>query len=65
MSARALNNLRRQQVAKPTVIGRCKVYGDPIRAGDDTVWLTVPMGLSHRGCKARADAAAALEGGGA
>ncbi len=65
VSTRALNNLRRQQVALPAVIGRCKIYGDPIRAGDDVVWLTVPMGLSHRECKARADKAASGPDGGA
>ncbi|OKI47205.1 hypothetical protein [Micromonospora sp. CB01531] len=60
---RTLNNFGRQRAAVPTVIGRCKVYGDPIRTGDDTVWLAEPVGLSHRECKQRADAAAVLEDG--
>ncbi|MFG2059697.1 hypothetical protein ACGFI9_37365 [Micromonospora sp. NPDC048930] len=63
MGAKSLNNLGRQRAAVPTVIGRCKVYGDPIRTGDDTVWLTDPMGLSHRECKAKADELAQMKGG--
>ncbi|MEK8108685.1 hypothetical protein NKG94_34630 [Micromonospora sp. M12] len=65
MSARSLPNLARQRVVLPTVIGRCKIEGDPIRTGDSTVWLADPMGLSHTECKARADAAAARPAGGA
>ncbi|MEU7590705.1 hypothetical protein AB0A95_30990 [Micromonospora sp. NPDC049230] len=65
MSARSLPNLARQRVAVPVVIGRCKIYGDPLRVGDATVWLTDPMGLSHLECKARADAAAVADVAGA
>ncbi|GIJ10758.1 hypothetical protein ACFFMR_19010 [Micromonospora andamanensis] len=63
MSARSLPNLARQRVAVPMAIGRCKLYGDPIRSGEATVWLTRPMGLSHVECKQRADAAADQPGG--
>lgn len=58
MGAKSMGNLGRQRRPLPPVVGRCKIGGDPIRAGDDTVWLTDPMGLSHRECQARRDAAA-------
>ncbi|MFI5852294.1 hypothetical protein ACIA7R_31465 [Micromonospora chalcea] len=54
MAAKSMNNLGRQRPKAAPVIGRCKVYGDPIRSGDDTVWLASPTGLSHRACAAKA-----------
>jgi hypothetical protein len=43
----------------PAVIGSCRLCPDPIRAGDQVVWIRQPrMGRAHRRC-----VAAAIEAG--
>lgn len=49
---RLTNNPRGKSL--PPVVATCKLGQDPIRSGDDMVWLRKPMGLSHRTCLAAA-----------
>jgi hypothetical protein len=43
--------VKRQTRTRPRVRSYCSTCKKPIFESDETVWLTKPMGLSHKGCE--------------